>query len=319
MADGAECFSVSDGMPEHPKIVAAGGDAGWLWVCALAYAKRNHTDGVIHESAIPRLSDRRQPMKLTARLVQERLMHGSGHDCKSCAQPMKGFYVLHDYAEWQGSMADDLAVLEAAEAAREAKEHGGAYGNHRRWHLGRGVPDPFCPFCPNRTNRPSLMRSETDPSSDGSTDPISDPIADPSSDGRPNRISDRSSDDGPSPSPQTPLPLPVDITPPTPPPAAKPKRRRQAYDYADDQDFLRFWDAYPQKAGKPAAYKAWLTARARGATAEHIIAAAQRYRDDPRRNPDHTKYPQGWLNDERYNDQPAAPRRPSADDNYWDE
>ena len=92
--------------------------------------------------------------------------------------------------------------------------------------------------------------------------------------------------------------------PPPPQAEPKPRTRRQAYDYASDLEFLRFWDAFPQKSGKPAAFKAWLAALARGADPEVIIAAAAAYRDDPARNPGKTKYPQGWLNDERYNDQP---------------
>ena len=35
-------------------------------------------------------------------------------------------------------------------------------------------------------------------------------------------------------------------------------------------------------------------------------------RDDPQRNPAKTKYPQGWLNDERYNDAAASDRRRRA-------
>lgn len=76
-------------------------------------------------------------------------------------------------------------------------------------------------------------------------------------------------------------------------------------DPADDPDFLRFWDAYPLKAAKPRAAKAWAQA-VRKASADVLIAAAERYRDDPRRKPDYTAHPATWLNGERWNDQPAA-------------
>lgn len=136
---------------------------------------------------------------------------------------------------------------------------------------------------------------------------------------------DRTSDDRP-PLPPTPPPLPrVDITPLPPADAAagqavtdKPKRRRKAYDYGDDQDFLRFWEVFPQKSGKPKAYEAWLAALRRGADPEHVIAAAKHYADDPKRNPEKTKYPQGWLNDERYND-PVPDLNSSGYDNFWDQ
>jgi hypothetical protein len=56
-------FKLEDGFPEHRKIAQAGGDAGWLFVCGLAYCARNLTDGLIPAGAVPRLSDRKQPMK----------------------------------------------------------------------------------------------------------------------------------------------------------------------------------------------------------------------------------------------------------------
>ena len=298
MPEEATCFKVAAMMPEHPKIVTVGGDAAWLWICILAYCKRSRTDGIIAESMIPRVSDRRQPMRLLTRLIEARMMHAPGHKCEICVQPLPGFYVAHDFVDWQGTVAAEAAT-------QEAKEAGGAYGNHRRWHIGRGLTDPACEFCADslegsedRSVDRSHMRSVPDGSSDPSTDP--------SSEGSDGQL--------PLP-PQTPPSPTGDITPPTPPAAAKPKRkRRQAYDYGSDKDFQRFWDAYPEKSGKPAAFKAWLSALCRGADPEAIIAAAGHYRDDPRRNPEHTKYPQGWLNDERYNDEtgPASGGNPSG-------
>ncbi|MBQ1164844.1 hypothetical protein KBZ21_43465, partial [Streptomyces sp. A73] len=37
---------VHDGLPDHPKIIEAGGEAGWLYICGLAYSSRQLTDGV---------------------------------------------------------------------------------------------------------------------------------------------------------------------------------------------------------------------------------------------------------------------------------
>lgn len=294
MPNGEDCFNVSATMPEHGKIEAVGGDAGWLFICILGYCKRSKKGGVFPLSKVSQVSDRRQPMKLFARMVDEHLVHEPGHDCKKCPQPMPRFGVVHDWPYWQGGDEADEA------ARREAKGHGGSYGNHRRWHAGRGVTDTSCEFCAshmrsdNRSVEGSLMRSD----SDGITDR------------GPNRISD-GSDNGTLFPPQTPPNTRVDITPPTPQAAANGKRsRRQAYDYASDLQFLRFWDAFPVKSGKPAAFKAWLAALARGADPELIIARAVAYRDDPNRNPDKTKYPQGWLNDERYLDEsPTGAKR----------
>src|SRR5215472_290374 len=92
-------YVVSDGMPEHPKIERAGGDAGWLHVCALGYCSRNATDGVIPREKALRISDRKQPGRLIQVLIDQDLWHGPGHECKRCPQPMPGSYVIHDFAE----------------------------------------------------------------------------------------------------------------------------------------------------------------------------------------------------------------------------
>jgi hypothetical protein len=68
-------FKLEDGFPEHRKIAQAGGDAGWLFVCGLAHCARNLTDGLIPAGAVPRLSDRKQPMKLARILVDVGLWH----------------------------------------------------------------------------------------------------------------------------------------------------------------------------------------------------------------------------------------------------
>ena len=78
---------------------------------------------------------------------------------------------------------------------------------------------------------------------------------------------------------------------------------RHNYDYDTDPVFGHFWAVFPKKKGKPTAFAAWQKALTRGADPNVIIKAAERYRDDPSRNPDKTKYPQGWLNEERYNDE----------------
>jgi hypothetical protein len=106
--------------------------------------------------------------------------------------------------------------------------------------------------------------------------------------------------------------------PPTPPAGGKPAGR-QNYDYDSDPVFGHFWAVFPKKKGKPAAYAAWQKAIARGADVNEIIKAAETYRDDPDRNPDKTKYPQGWLNDERYDDGPdELPPAPRYSTNPWD-
>ena len=186
MPDREPIISLSVGMPDHEKIVRAGGDAAWLWICGLAYARRQHNDGVIPEGQVTRLSDRKQPRRLAQILVRERLWHGTGHDCPRCPVPMPGSYVIHDYADWQQLAVEEAADEEAEAATRIAKMQGGAYGNHRRWHLGRGRTEPGCPFC----DALLMNGNGSYPSSDSDSHDPSDPdrICDPSTESVATRI-----------------------------------------------------------------------------------------------------------------------------------
>lgn len=70
--------------------------------------------------------------------------------------------------------------------------------------------------------------------------------------------------------------------------------------------FERFWKEYPKKAGKPAALKAF-TKAIKKTDPEQIIAGARKYATwlktaKPGEFRPAVKYPQGWLNDERWND-----------------
>ena len=70
-------------------------------------------------------------------------------------------------------------------------------------------------------------------------------------------------------------------------------------------DFADFWDVYPRKLDKGKAERAFRTALKK-ATADQIIAGAIRYRDDPNRKPDFTKYPATWLNAEAWENETAT-------------
>ena len=62
-----------------------------------------------------------------------------------------------------------------------------------------------------------------------------------------------------------------------------------------------------RNAGKAAAEKAWPKA-IKKADPRLIIAAAERYRDDPNREPRFTAHASTWLNQERWNDAPLPQR-----------
>ena len=59
--------------------------------------------------------------------------------------------------------------------------------------------------------------------------------------------------------------------------------------------FDEFWNAYPRKLDKGKAFRAFRSALKR-AKFEDILAGVIAYRNDPKRNPDFTKYPASWLN-----------------------
>ncbi len=103
MADSRGFFKVTTGFPEHPKVEAVGGDAGWLWICAMGYCARNFTDGLIPIGLVPRLSDRQDPMQLASKLLEVGLWHEVGHPCKRCVQPDSRHYLVHDYLDHQTS------------------------------------------------------------------------------------------------------------------------------------------------------------------------------------------------------------------------
>jgi len=71
--------------------------------------------------------------------------------------------------------------------------------------------------------------------------------------------------------------------------------------------FDTFWAIYPLKKDKPAAKRAFEKALKR-ATLETIVAGAERYRDDPNREQEFTKYPQGWLSNDAWDNPPETPR-----------
>lgn len=84
-----------------------------------------------------------------------------------------------------------------------------------------------------------------------------------------------------------------------------------------DPHWVAFWEAYPRKTDKGHARKAWLKALRNSVPPKVLAEAAERFRDDPKRNRDirYVPHPTTWLNGERFNDYaeltdaaPAGPR-----------
>lgn len=117
---------VHDGLPDHPKIIEAGGEAGWLYICGLAYASRQLTDGVILKRLVRRLTDGSNPEASASALVRVGLWHDGEHDCPRCPQAGPDAYVIHDYTVHQRSASEveDLRAKRAAAGQKGGKRSG---------------------------------------------------------------------------------------------------------------------------------------------------------------------------------------------------
>lgn len=127
---------LDDGFPEHPKVIRAGGDAAWLAVCGLAYCNRQLTNGRIPKEQVSRLSDRKQPAKLAAKLVTEGIWIDQGDH-----------YEVHDYDQWQ-SGAVQQAEKQAQGAVRRRERARRAANT--KWHGNpEGAPPPDDAYAPS--------------------------------------------------------------------------------------------------------------------------------------------------------------------------
>lgn len=102
---------LDDQFPDHPKVVTAGGDAGWLFVCGLAYCRRQGTSGAIPKGLVSRLSDRRAPTKLAKLLVEVGLWEDHGDH-----------FQVHDYDDWNRSHESRSEAGRKAARARWDKQ-----------------------------------------------------------------------------------------------------------------------------------------------------------------------------------------------------
>src|SRR5262245_51136165 len=80
---------LDDGFTDHPKVIRAGEDAGWLFVAGLCYSGKHLTDGFIPEGKVDTLTRKRQPGKLADKLIEVGLW-----------ERVDGGYQVHDYLQW---------------------------------------------------------------------------------------------------------------------------------------------------------------------------------------------------------------------------
>ena len=78
--------------------------------------------------------------------------------------------------------------------------------------------------------------------------------------------------------------------------------------------FNEFWNAYPRKLDKAAAFRAFKSALKRSKF-EDILAGVIAYRNDPARNPEFTKYPATWLKAESWENAAGSGPTPYSEKN----
>lgn len=77
-----------------------------------------------------------------------------------------------------------------------------------------------------------------------------------------------------------------------------------------DQMFEKFWDRYPKKVGKKAAYRKFLTAKPNTELFAKMIKTIDWQEKYLWEDEDYIPHPRTWLNQERWNDEPPQEIKP---------
>lgn len=107
-------IKLHDNFRTNPKVLRAGEDAAWLYVCGLLYCSANLTDGEIPTPALRTLTEKRDARTLAKVLVREGLWKETPTG-----------WLVHDYLEVQRSRAQVEGEREKARQrqARSRKSH----------------------------------------------------------------------------------------------------------------------------------------------------------------------------------------------------
>jgi hypothetical protein len=81
-----------------------------------------------------------------------------------------------------------------------------------------------------------------------------------------------------------------------------------------DDSFEEWWSVYPRKKGKGDAARAYKKAMKKISHGDLLAKTAQ-FRDDPNRVLKFTPYPERWLNEERWEDEPEVPEHRELSNN----
>jgi hypothetical protein len=144
---------LDDQFADHPKIVACGPLASWLYVCGLGYCCRLLTDGFIPEGQVRKLADVEDAKGLAENLVEVNLW-----------ERCDGGYRVHDYHDYQPTREKALAIREMR---AEAGSRGGKQKASNLLEVSQGDARPFAKQ--NSTPYPSRTRTHPDPIPDAET------------------------------------------------------------------------------------------------------------------------------------------------------
>jgi hypothetical protein len=165
-------IKVDDQIAHHPKFMAAGAVASWLWVCGQSYCARYLTDGFVPESALPTLGNVTNPKAHAQTLVRVGLW-----------ELAEGGYRVHDYLQFQPSRAD---VEERRRQRANAGRKGGLRSGHTRSRGGRdasSAAEAPAKQLASALPRPRFAKAShadaTRSEADGDPDPGPEPSSDP--------------------------------------------------------------------------------------------------------------------------------------------
>lgn len=97
-------LNLDDNYPDHPKVEALSDAAFRLHTASMAYCAKFTTDGFISPTqASQRTSSYKR--SVLVELLTSRVWHDRGDGCgtKTCPPGRAGFYLLHDYLQWNKS------------------------------------------------------------------------------------------------------------------------------------------------------------------------------------------------------------------------
>lgn len=106
---------IDDQIAHHPKFIAAGPVASWLWVCGNGYCNKYLTDGFIPTSALPTLGGVTNADKWAERLVEVGLWI-----------PAPSGFQVHDFHDYNPTAAE-------VRAKRKKRSKAGKAGAAARW------------------------------------------------------------------------------------------------------------------------------------------------------------------------------------------